>query len=175
MLMVCLFICLTKRTVALSWKTRIWHPQISKGQLTRLFLQLQGDIMQCNRVFVGSNRKLEMNVYILRQEVQQLLAFNGKKTKPNPERQLFNFALPQLARERITLHCVSHTTHPSSARSPALPAAAAAPDAAPKPWRGCSESPPLPRVCWQGAALRKLTQPPHDGRAAERRRRRRPL
>lgn len=107
MLMVCLFTCLTKRRMAtLSWKTRIRLPTISKSQLMRLFLRLQGNVTQCNGAFVGQNRKPEMHDYILRQGAQQLLACKGKKkpthknpktpTHPNPNRERLLF-LPSCA------------------------------------------------------------------------------
>lgn len=57
--------------------------KISKSWLIRLFLQLQGNVMQCNEGFAGQNRKLEIHHYILCREAHQLLACKGKILKQN--------------------------------------------------------------------------------------------
>lgn len=107
--MVCLLMCLTKRRIAtLPWKTRIRLPKISKSQLIRSFLQLQGSVTQCNGVFAGQNGKLEMHYYILCQGAQQLPACNGKTTpnttpQKDPKRERPLFLPSHLARESLRI------------------------------------------------------------------------
>lgn len=122
MLVVCVFMCLTKRNATLPWKIGIWLSKISKSQLIRLFLQLQGHVMQYNGVSVDQNRKLEMHYYISCHGARQLPACNGKKNKHNSPKREGPLILPfYTSPENHFALCAPHrsasqTTHPSVPR-----------------------------------------------------------